>query len=290
MNVYALIGNKNDRKIKRVGISQDIQKELEEFLRSSISSLKDKKRQEFSGQYKPEDDEVLKISDFELSFNVDFDNPANIEQLNEDDISNIQCFIFNYKEYIAFQLFDKGKIIQNSDKFLRLIYSPDTFSKFNEKGITISNVIDILYINDEKLLLFKSFHKASRIIDLSAYYREATDKEIKEFINAEVFTLASDESKILNLFDNIRMRKKLFLIVKNKMLGIIKPNLQEIISYANSLDIAIETDRGKIVFPDDKNKINDLLDFLNEDLYKSFLTGNLYEVNSKRKKDRRSSS
>jgi len=74
------------------------------------------------------------------------------------------------------------------------------------------------------------------------------------------------------------------------MLGIIKPNLQEIISYANSLGIAIETDRGKIVFPDDKNKINDLLDFLNEDLYKSFLTGNLYEVNSKRKKDRRSSS
>jgi hypothetical protein len=198
------------------------------------------------------------------------------EILLENDIEQIKCIIFFYNNSkIGFQLFDNRKII-NPSKF-SLIYDSKTFSRLNSNGITISNTIDVLFDNNQ--LLFVSYHNASRIFNLSEYYREASDAEIDNLRNSDVIEFSQDIDN--NQFDSI-MRKKLFLIKKNKVVDIVKSNFEAIISYAKDTGMDEYFKDEKIFFPSDKKKLKRLINFLNDDLFKSPITNLIYETNSKR--------
>ncbi len=271
MNLFALL---KDEKIRRISINQKIQKQLDDYLKGSIDQFKKKEKIDFDGQYKPENDQILLIRDY----NINFLNKlvVDAEILLENDIEQIKFIIFLYnKNQIGFQIFDNRKII-NPSKF-SLIYDSNTFSRLNSKGITISNTIDVLFYNNQ--LLFVSYHNASRVLDLSEYYREASDEEIEKFKKSDIIEFSQDIDN--NQFDSI-MRKKLFLIQKNKVIDIIKSNFGTISSYAKSTGMDKYFRNGKIIVPNDKKELKKLISFLNDDLYKSPITNLLYETNSKK--------
>ncbi len=129
MNLLALLKNEE---IKRISINQDIQKQIEEYIKDSIEKYIQKEKIEFEGQYRTEEDQVLFISEYKINFIID-KLVINFETLKEDDIVNIKCIIFFYdKNKIVFQLFDSRKII-NPKKF-SLIYDNNTFSKLDKKA------------------------------------------------------------------------------------------------------------------------------------------------------------
>jgi hypothetical protein len=271
MNVFVLL---KDEKIKRISISQEIQKQLEDYLKDSINQFLIKERIDFDGQYKPDNNQILSISNYNINFLDKLVVDAEI--LLENDIEQIKCIIFFYNNSkIGFQLFDNRKII-NPSKF-SLIYDSKTFSRLNSNGITISNTIDVLFDNNQ--LLFVSYHNASRIFNLSEYYREASDAEIDNLRNSDVIEFSQDIDN--NQFDSI-MRKKLFLIKKNKVVDIVKSNFEAIISYAKDTGMDEYFKDEKIFFPSDKKKLKRLINFLNDDLFKSPITNLIYETNSKR--------
>jgi hypothetical protein len=271
MNVFVLL---KDEKIKRISISQEIQKQLEDYLKDSINQFLIKERIDFDGQYKPDNNQILSISNYNINFLDKLVVDAEI--LLENDIEQIKCIIFFYNNSkIGFQLFDNRKII-NPSKF-SLIYDSKTFSRLNSNGITISNTIDVLFDNNQ--LLFVSYHNASRIFNLSEYYREASDAEIDNLRNSDVIEFSQDIDN--NQFDSI-MRKKLFLIKKNKVVDIVKSNFEAIISYAKDAGMDEYFKDEKIFFPSDKKKLKRLINFLNDDLFKSPITNLIYETNSKR--------
>lgn len=273
MNLLALLKNEE---IKRISINQDIQKQIEEYIKDSIEKYIQKEKIEFEGQYRTEEDQVLFISEYKINFIID-KLVINFETLKEDDIVNIKCIIFFYdKNKIVFQLFDSRKII-NPKKF-SLIYDNNTFSKLDKKGITISNNIDALFDNNQ--LFFSSLTNASKIFDLSDYYREVTDLEIEKFKKSDIIVFSQDIDN--NLFDS-KMRKKLYLIQKNKVVETIKLNFEKVSSYAKSIGVDEYFKDDKIYFPNDKKKLKTLINFLNDDLYKSNISDLLYETNSKRK-------
>lgn len=270
MNIFALLKNE---KTKRISISQEIQKQLDHYLKNSIDQYLKKEGIKFDGQYKPEDGQVLLISDYKVNY-ID-KLVIDSEILLENDIDNIKCIIFLYdKSKIGFQVFDNRKII-NPAKF-SLIFDSQTFSKLNKKGITISSTIDAFFDNNQ--LLFTSYHNASRVFDLSKYYRDANDSEIKNLKNSGIIVFPED---INNLFDSI-MRKKIFLIQKNNVVEAIKSNFEKVSLYAQSTGMAEYFKDGIIYFPSDKKKLKTLISFLNDDLYKSPITNLLYETNSKK--------
>lgn len=271
MNLFALL---KDEQIKRISINQEIQKQLDDYLKDSIDQFEKKEKIDFDGQYKPENDQILLIKDYNINF---LDKLVlDTEILLENDFEQIKCIIFFYnKNQIGFQIFDNRKII-NRSKFW-LIYDSKTFSRLNSKGITISNTIDVLFYNNQ--LLFVSYHNASRVLDLSEYYREASDAEIEKLRNSDVIEFSQDIDN--NQFDSI-MRKKLFLIQKNNVLEKVKSQFDEVRKYALNFDIGECFDNDRIILPKDKKILKNLINFLNDDLFKSPITNLLYETNSKK--------
>ncbi len=275
MNLYALLKN-ND--INRVQLSDELQNDLNDYFDGTIITFTSKTEIQFNGEYKPEDNQILTITDYDLPFSIDFNNPLKIERLTNDKIESIKGLIVNNNDFVLFQTFDNRKIIK-PEKW-HLIYSSNTFSKIENKGITIEQKIDVLYKIHEKKLLFFSYHNASKIFDLSDYYRGATNNEINNFLNNDLFSTSEIN---INLF-NSRLRKKVFQIEKNKVLEKVANKIEEIKNYANSIGIQLNLDSSnKIVFPSDKKEIEQFIYFLNDDLYKSPITEFCYETNSKRK-------
>lgn len=201
MNLFALLKDDN---IARISLSRDVQNELKEYITPQVSEISEKERIYFNGQYKPDDDQVLQIKRFEIPFKNKLTLDCNILS-EETQIDEIKSLIFSFdKNKIAFQTFDRRKIIQPNK--CNLILSNETFSKLNKKGISIDQKIDVLFKDDN--LLFYSYHNASKIFsNLSDYYREATDKELNEIKESD--NIEFEQGLSYEMF-NSRMRKNSF--------------------------------------------------------------------------------
>ncbi|MEG8945629.1 Kiwa anti-phage protein KwaB-like domain-containing protein [Rosettibacter firmus] len=235
----------------------------------------------FDGQYKPEGDQILEIENFSLPFEIDFNNPLNLEKIEIDDIDLIKGLIISDQDIIGFQCFDRRRIIEPSR--LNIIFKGNTFSKLEEKGITIDDKLDVVFSKQNKSLLFYSYHNASKIFDLSEYYREATEQEINSFFEQKIFSNIPE-----NLYEIIdtRMKKKIFLIKKNKIIEKLTDSdiFKEVAKYSKAFGLKnyFDTTSNKIKIPDDKKEFKKIISFLNEDLYKSPISEIIYETNSKR--------
>ncbi len=287
MNITAMLRTKEQPIIKRVRISQSIQQELRGYVFSPLDNYLSYERVEFTGEFKPDNDQVFVIENFKLPFNIDFtSNTINLETLQIDEIQNIYGLIFSEpeKNEIIFQTFDSRRILGR--RGFELIHHNNDFTKFDEKGIIVDKKIDGVYLKNEQTLLFRSFHNISRLFDMKDYYREATNEEIEEFGNNELINIENIED--LHQIADTQIRKYIYLIQKNGILT----NLQErdrflkAKEFANKFEIGnfFDENKQKIIVPiQDKRKTKLLLKFLNEDIYEAPITDNKYETNSKRK-------
>lgn len=279
INLFAIF--KSENSIKLINISGNIQNELASLTNNAKEYLQ-KEKILFEGQYKPEDDQILEIQNFSLPFDVDFDNPLNLEKVEVTDIDLIKGIIINDKNTIGIQSFDRRKIIEPNR--LNIIFRGNTFSKLEDKGITIDDKLDVVFSKQSNSLLFYSYHNASKVLELSEYYREATDQEINSFFAPKIF---SDIPEKLDEIIDTRIKKKIFLIKKNKIMEKLKDGniFKEVTKYSKTLGLEnyFDSMTKKIKIPDDKNEFKKIISFLNEDLYKSPISEIIYETNSKRK-------
>ncbi len=274
MNIYCIM---KDNNLKRVSLSQDLQTRLKDYIYERIQSFINSEQIQFTGEYKPEEGQILCIKDFENPFE-DFSAPT-IEILNVEDIDSIKTIVFKDDNYVAYQSFDKRKIIKPEKWFI--IFTRDTFSKIENKGLIIEQRIDALYVIKERKLLFFSYHNASKVFNISNYFREATDEEVRSFYSNEVFSTVEDISE--DMF-NTRIRKKIYLIQKNEVLEKVKKNFDIVYEYSRNIGLEnmFDKENKKINFPQDKKSLERLIKFLNDDLFISPVTGILYETNSKK--------
>ncbi len=276
MNLYSISKN---NKIKRISVTQVIQKQLADIIDKDADKFESTgEKIVFDGQYKPEDNEILVIKNFSYQNISSFAISSDL--LTDKEIDEIKAIVFYFHENkIAFQNFDSRKIIKPNA--FNLIYSQNTFSKLDNKGVVIDSGIDALLLNGT--LYFKSFFNVSKIFDLSEYYREATDKELDKL--REMSGISFKKINDYQLFDS-RMRRKIYLITKNDVIRKVIDNYDKVKKYARNIGIGdFFDDRSKkITFPNDKDRLKILIDFLNDDLFKSEITGEIYETNSKIKK------
>ncbi|MEW6508804.1 MAG: hypothetical protein AB1432_13775 [Bacteroidota bacterium] len=279
VNPFAIL--KSENPIKLINISGNIQNELA-ALKNNAKEYLQREKILFDGQYKPEDDQILEIKNFKLPFDIDFDNPLNLEKIDVTDIDLIKGLIINDKKFLGFQYFDRRKIIEPNR--LNIVFRGNTFSKLEDKGITIDDKLDVVFSKQNNSLLFYSYHNSTKIFDLSEHYREATEQEINTFFAPKMF---SDIPENLDVTIDTRMKKKIFLIKKNKIMEKLKDAniFKEVAKYSKTLGLEIYFDSTakKIKIPDDKKEFKKIISFLNEDLYKSPISEIIYETNSKRK-------
>lgn len=241
-----------------------------------------KEKIKFDGKYKPENDEILCISDFILSEDVvsAIKEPAGVKTFIPDE-ENKECiraiFVGEEKENkvkIAFQKFKKEQYI--TMKGINLFFDRETFKEEKRFGISISDCVDCIY--DDGDLQFESYYMARQIFDLREHYRIATDEEVESFIKINSINF-EDEDIFKKQSDSI-VRKKIASIMDSKVFENYSAN--DIKKIGKSTGVEIKVKDKKIVIPEDKKKMKILLGFLDEEVYKGVFSKDTFITNSKR--------
>jgi hypothetical protein len=287
LSLYSLTSNPAHR-VVRFRLDSDVQKALQTLLKSQESAFDNLAEQEivFDGKYKPDAGEVLKIENYEDIDHLDevIKNPLGIPEIvaTPKGFSEIRALFSGYvrdgEVTVLIQQFDRRRIISTSG--LSIFHAADVFKKIDGAGITLDT--KLAAILQGKTLRFVSFHAARQIFDLSAYFREATDSDISDFVSLPAIEV-TDLPKLIEISDTW-IRRKFWLVQQSKILE--KIPMEEIKTVAAEFKIQLVTkvngDFETIVLPDSKPELKRLLRFLDEDYYKSPLSNTSYITNSKR--------
>ena len=293
INLFALVEDEQ-APIRRIPLTADLGTELAQFFASQQSEFVENKQQiAFSGSYNVGSDEIFTITDYPLSDAIGnaLSNPLPCQLLNLNNETHRIKALFtgswsNNNKIVNFQIFDSGKLLS---KGWTLIGSGDLYKKLEEPGLVLQEKLTAHYANGT--LYFSSYHNTKRFLDLSSYFREATDTDLDAFVATELFAF-EDQSSFKNNADSI-IRKKVALLQKNKVLEDL--TVADIQSVANSFNQGLPAEHhikinisedGKLVVPQDKKQLKELIRFLDEDYVEAPLTKRKCLTNSKQYLDK----
>ena len=271
-NFFAVV---NDGEVRKINLTQPIIPGIrdifleygERLVNSEIEEIK------FDGNYNIQEDEVLFV-ELTLPDNVKEveTNAIGIPDLDIDQEQIKSLFWYEDKSYY-FQNFDNRRLLRNKNV---LTFNKNTYSKLEENAFIVENMVNAVFKNEK--FYFSSFINANKIFNLSAFYHEATNEEIKVFaLNGKVVI---DETWFTTNTNSV-IRKQITLLQKSKILD--AADTSKIKKFAKKFNLGIDLDTGgKIIFPNDKKVCKDILTFLNEQFYLGLITGNKYKTSSKR--------
>ncbi|MBK8518753.1 MAG: DUF4868 domain-containing protein [Saprospiraceae bacterium] len=282
INLFALLKHNEQTSLQRIPVRENIQNEINQmFINQAATFIAGKERIAYQGGYKADPEEIFEIAQYE--FNVDFlndlQNPLNLEIFNinefEGNIIAIIASSTGNQPFIGFQYFDSRKIL---NKKYALWYTDELYGKIEDKGLTLSSKLDILYSGNS--LFFSSFTLASRILNLSNFMEEATEEDVDNFMANPSFEFEDTVGVRDDL--NSTTKKQLRLLVQSGVLNDL--SVVDIHEKSQFMEIDLETnDNGnRIIIPRNKSLVQDLIRLLNEDYSRGIFTNNRYLSNSKR--------
>ena len=286
-SIMVLKANTRNDEVYRIEVDADTQKNVINTMTQALDKLiEGKTKLVFDGSYKPNNDEILKIENFQLSDEI---KDAIRDPLGE------KCFEKENGEFpeikavfvgeriedgetekfnVVFQRFRKEQYI--STRWCNLFFDNNTFFQEKRYGISIADGIDCYYTDKE--LQFSSFYYARQVFDLSECYRSATDSEVDSFTTSSKLSL--DNAEAFKGLANTWIRRKIAMINDSQVLE--NYSASEIKKRAKSVGVEIDVKDKKVVIPNDKEKIKIILGFLDEEAYKGPFSQKTFLANSKR--------
>jgi Kiwa protein KwaB-like len=288
VNLFALTRD-SSRRIVRIPLSAEIQQEVGETFIGQEKQFRASSEEQipFDGKYKPDDGECLFIDDYD-----DIDglhgavaNPLSVPEIVPvtSEFEAIKALFVGRadgaRKIALIQSFDKRKII--SHKGMSIFYAANVFRKVEGVGLTLGTAISVI-LEDKKLSFF-SFHSARQIFDLTQYFKEATDDDLREFAASN--RVKVDDISIFLAASDTWVRRKVALVMQSGILE--KIELEATKNAALIFGINIETeisgDNVALVLPQGKAELKKILRFLDEDYFQSVLSSTLHLSNSKRR-------
>ena len=287
-NLFAILDDAQTP-IRRIPLTEQFRQDLGEFFSTQKQEFTaDKQEIEFTGSYNVDTGEIFTITDYPLPETISnaLGNPLNNPILDlKTETCRIKALFSGHwteqEQQVSFQVFNSGKLLS---KGWTLIGSGNTYKKLEEPGLILHDKLTAQFQNGT--LLFVSYHNTKRFLDLSAYYREATDTDLDAFAENELFEF-EDKSTFKGNADSI-IRKKIALLQKNNVLKDL--SVSDIVAVADDLNekiaeehkINIKTNDGKLIIPQDKKELKELIRFLDEDYVTAPLTQRRCLINSKK--------
>ena len=291
-NLFAQVDD-DDAPIRRIPLTAALNAELAQlFGEQQATLLGDKQPIAFTGSYNVDEGEIFTIADYPLltAIGQAISNPLTCQMLNLNTATyRIKALFSGHwtdtSQVVNFQLFDAGKLLSKRWTLIGLpIHAGDTYKRLEEPGLILQDKLTAHYSNGT--LHFSSYHNTKRFLDLTDYFREATDSDLDAFADVELFAF-EDEASFKNQADSI-IRKKIALLHRNNVLeNISVANIQTVANNFNAElpaehHISINVDEnGKLVIPKDKKQLKELIRFLDEDYVTAPLTRRKCLTNSK---------
>lgn len=287
-NLFALIDDAVTP-VRRIPLTDGLSTDIKVMFDGQLPVLlADKQKIEFTGSYNVDAGEIFTIADYPLSELISnaLSNPLACPRLNlKEETHQIKALFtgvwVNQDNQVSFQVFDSGRLLS---KGLTIIGSGDTYKKLEDPGLVLQDKLTAHYKNGT--LHFISYHNTKRFLDLSNYYKEATDTDLNTFVASDLFEF-EDQALFKANADSI-VRKKVALLQKNNVLQNLSVDDIETVAYSFNQDLPVEyhinisINNGKLVIPTEKKQIKELLRFLDEDYVTAPLTKRKCLTNSKK--------
>ncbi len=287
LNLFGLTSDPANR-ICRLALSAAVQDEVTNlFQEQEAAFARAVNPIAFDGKYKPDDDEVLVIENYDDidGLHEAIANPLTKPELNPtaESLTSLKALFTGYQRDGAsvalIQLFDRRRILSN--RGLSLFHSENVFRKVDGAGLTLDGKLSAVLENGQ--LRFQSFHAVRQILDLSQYYIEATDNDIRTFARLPCLQVQDLEQLIAS--SDTWVRRKVTLIQQSGTLQnvAVADLLQIAIQFGIQLDIAQNNGIEVIALPTDRPGLKKLLRFLDEDYYMSSILRVPHITNSRRR-------
>lgn len=290
-NFYAIVVEDGARVVKRLLTSRSLQNQLTGVFESQAAEFLDEQlsRVRFDALYHVQSDELFIIHNFammpellEAAKHPRRAIPLRLDQSTPPKIQAIVAATYDPNTDAAtmyFQVFTATRLLRQG---LTILLQQDTFQKVDDAGLTLDSKLAAAYANGN--LLFRSYQVTNRFLDLTNYFKEATDREVEEVLSHERIFVA-DSKQVIALLDTT-MRKRFTAVKASDVLNVVSPRKIRDTAGGFGLSISVcrnEYNHDAIEFPIDKKAMKELLTFLNEGYYHGELTGDPYVTNSRRK-------
>jgi len=287
--------------LQRIDMAGDLQQEMSRtFQEQSVEFTGEGvEKTPFCVTYTPSPDAITKIAPFEVTpmLQRGIDKPQEFQKIQmpftEDGpvvkaVLGIDDGSATGVKGFYFQHFDRSHILQKGRWF---VFRSGMFEQIADPGVTISNRLTAVIINQE--LLFRTYSRTNQFLDLSSYFREASDTDIRSILRHPKF-LMSDPEVVIQMC-RPAMRKKFSAILYSKVLDNERATPDRIQDgmktyFHVKLDVKIDKEAGqrRLVFPHEPADVGMLLEYLTDGVYTSHLTGEPRTSNSHRPLERQS--
>lgn len=295
MELFFLMSEDISPRVVKVNTDKSTQNVIKDiFLEAKDSFFDDKTSVDFTIDYKVSSCEYFLIPDFSegLEILAAIERPSAIAEWDSNGMSmhNVKA-IFTGKakttdetETEAYiQYFDKRQIIDTGKTFVQFItQQKNQFSSLKKPGFSIGEKIDAVLTSSGEFS-FNSFYIVRRFFDMSEYYREATQDDLDSFVNHEKLKF-----KCADTFKDIadsQIKRKILLINGSGILN--SYSIEELVQCATSINISLEIEGvesdKKLLVPEGKREIKQLLNFLDQGYFNTLITKEIMFTNSKRK-------
>lgn len=283
-NLFALCKNKSQYEVKRIPLNEGLQCQIAKmFDVQKEALLANKQEVEYSGDWKPDDDEIFVLPLTEEfrpicdTYNYNFllqpvldlqdyeSSPIKALFGSDDNGRTIMVQKFSPSQYLThqFSIFLDGRV----------------YNKIDTPSINIAN--QLTCIISDGCVKFTNLGNMRSIFDMKEIYAEATDGDIDAF--------AANSQICVENVDNLKhtatqnIRKRIHNLLKAHTLD--KYSAADICERAQAQGFAdlITIENSQIAFPNDTKQIVKILSFLDEKLYKGAFTHDTIMANSTRK-------
>ncbi|MDA0034581.1 hypothetical protein OFR41_05490 [Brachyspira hyodysenteriae] len=215
-----------------------------------------------------------------------FENTTDIEKINKIDdnsFSGARSFAFALKDedkyYLLFQQFKKSYLFINKKI---ITYSNENFSYKNDYFIVLPDYISFYYDFSNKNIYFRKSYHVNSTIDLSPYYKEATNSDIEnKLISKDSIFSGNYEFLSQNQQKN---KKKITLLIENNIINKAKEVDFDILKdMALQYGVNLVKENDKIIIPEDNKELDDFISFFNDEMYQSIFGDTKYKASGKKK-------
>lgn len=274
MNPLLLTNNEGETETLRLDLVQQAGNEARElFLRAYDDFFRGIEEQiNFDPGYQLQDGECFRIDNFDIGEDIILAcrqpitaTRVEADELEDLDVKAIVGYNFSQnRRQILFQNFDSRRVLIPGKRFAVLAPADsNTFEYLNRPVVLLDAQLGAVWENGT--LFFKKFHLAKQIFDLSAYFTEATNEQIEGFANHNLMSCA-DTAAFTAACNTTWSRKKVALILRGGALNDMTADLLR--GAAQIVDYDIPMDGDRVLLPTARAPLKELLQFLDEDIYR----------------------
>lgn len=282
--LFALCKQDGQNVVRRVPLQAGVQGQVEAMFDEQEHAFFAGKDEpiEFTGNWKPDGNELLCITDVDLlaQVNQTLDHGAgaydqlDIENYDEAGVKALFMHSAQIEGQVLIQKFRTSQYLQR--KGITLTFNGNTFGQLSEHGFSLDERLG--GVVNGNTVMFVSFHVLRSFLTVQEHFTEATAEEVSDFAQNPSFHVPDQAVFDANMDE--RCRKLIRGIHKSGVLQAHDAN--EIITRAATVGLALEAHEGRIILPSVKKNLKTVLSFLEESVYKGVFSDETFLTNSKR--------